>query len=104
MAIVLDVVRREWEDGYSRFESASREPIAADRLRRQLDVVTDELRRRIGQTFTLEELALAYEHADAWAMDAVSEHAAAPGWPRTLAMVEAAAFHLYQRGAVDYAP
>lgn len=104
MAIVLEVVRREWEDGYSRFESASRDPVAGGRLRRQLDVVTDELRRRIGQTFTLEELAAAYEHADAWARDVVSEHAAVPGWPRTLAMVEEAAFHLYQRGAVDYTP
>jgi hypothetical protein len=104
VAIVLEAVRREWEDGYSRFESAARDPAAADRLRRQLEVVTDELRRRIGQTFTLEELAVAYEHADAWARDVISERAAAPGWARTLAMVEDAAFHLYQRGAVDYAP
>jgi len=104
VAIVLEAVRREWEDGYSRFESAARDPVAANRLNRQLEVVTDELRRRIGQTFTLEELATAYERADAWVRDAVSEHAAAPGWPRTLAMVEDAAFHLYQRGAVDYTP
>jgi hypothetical protein len=69
-----------------------------------LEVVTDELRRRIGQTFTLDELAAAYERADAWARDAVSEHAPTPGWPRTLSMVEATAFHLYQRGAVDYEP
>lgn len=102
--MVIDVVRREWEDGYRRFEAASRDPVAADRLRAQLEVVTGELRRRIGQTFTLEQLAVAYERADAWARDAVSEHAATPGWPRTLALVEDAAFHLYQRGAVDYAP
>ena len=104
MTVVIDVVRREWEDGYRRFEAASRDPVAADRLRAQLEVVTGELRRRIGQTFTLEQLAVAYERADAWARDAVSEHAATPGWPRTLALVEDAAFHLYQRGAVDYAP
>lgn len=104
MAIALDVVRREWEDGYRRFEAASRDPVAADRLRVQLDVVSDELRRRVGQTFTLGELAAAYERADAWARHAVSERAATPGWPRTLAIVEDAAFHLYQRGAVDYSP
>ncbi len=104
MAIVLDVVRREWEDGHRRFEAASRDPVAAARLRRQLEVVTDELRKRIGQTFTLDELAAAYERADAWARHAVSERAPAPGWPRTLAIVEDAAFHLYQRGAVDYTP
>ncbi len=104
MAVVLDVVRREWEDGYRRFEAASRDPISGDRLRRQLDVVTDELRKRIGQTFTLDELARAYERADDWARDAVSEHAASPGWARTLSIVGDAAFYLYQRGAVDYAP
>lgn len=104
VAIVLDVVRREWEEGYRRFEAASRDPVAAERLRTQLEVVTDELRRRIGQTFTLDELAVVYERADAWAHDAVSEHAPTPGWPRALAMVQDAAFHLYQRGAVDYTP
>ena len=38
------------------------------------------------------------------AKHAVSERAPTPGWPRTLAIVQDAAFHLYQRGAVDYAP
>jgi alcohol dehydrogenase class IV len=104
VALVLEAVRREWEDGYRRFEAASRDPGAADRLNAQLEVVTSELRKRIGQTFTLEQLAAAYERADEWARDAVSEHAATPGWPRTLAAVEDAAFHLYQRGAVDYVP
>jgi hypothetical protein len=104
VALVLDVVRREWEDGYRRFEELSRDRIAQDRLSMQLDVVTDELRKRIGQTFTLEELAEAYGGADGWARAAVSERAATPGWPRTLAIVQDAAFHLYQRGAVDYAP
>ena len=78
--------------------------MAADRLAAQLEVVTGELRRRIGQTFTLEELVAIYDRAEAWVRDAVSEHAATPGWPRTLALVEDAAFHLYQRGAVDYKP
>jgi len=104
VSVVIDVARREWEDGYRRFEAASRDPVAGDRLSAQLEVVTGELRRRIGQTFTLEELVALYERAEAWVRDAVSEHAATPGWPRTLALVEDAAFHLYQRGAVDYTP
>jgi hypothetical protein len=104
VSVVVDVARREWEDGYRRFEAASRDPVVADRLSIQLEVVTGELRRRIGQTFTLEELVALYERAEAWVRDSVSEHAATPGWPRTLALVEDAAFHLYQRGAVDYKP
>jgi hypothetical protein len=104
VSVVIDVARREWEDGYRRFQVASRDPLVADRLAAQLDVVTGELRRRIGQTFTLEELVAIYDRAEAWVRDVVSEHAATPGWPRTLALVEDAAFHLYQRGAVDYKP
>lgn len=104
MSVAIDVARREWEDGYRRFEAASRDPIAGDRLHAQLEVVTGELRRRIGQTFTLEELVAVYDRAEAWVRDVVSEHAATPGWPRALALVEDAAFYLYQRGAVDYTP
>ena len=104
VALVLDAVRREWEDGYRRFQSLSREPMAADRLTLQLEAVTDELRKQVGQTFTLEQLADKYHGADEWVRDAVSERAATPGWPRTLATVQDTAFYLYQRGAVDYAP
>jgi hypothetical protein len=104
VSVVVDVARREWEDGYRRFQAASRDPATADKLNIQLEVVTAELRRRIGQTFTLEELVTLYERAEAWVRDSVSEHAPTPGWPRTLALVEDAAFHLYQRGAVDYKP
>ena len=35
----------------------------------QVDAVTVELRRRVGQTFTLAELAAAYRGADAWGAD-----------------------------------
>jgi hypothetical protein len=104
VAVVTEAVRREWEEGYRRFQAAARERVIGERLHAQLDVVTDELRRRIGQTFTIAELAATYQRADAWVHDAVSEHAATPGWPRYVAMVEDAAFYLYQRGAADYVP
>jgi hypothetical protein len=104
VVVVLEVVRSEWEDGYRRFRDLSRDRLVADRLSLQLDVVTDELRKRVGQTFTLEDLAGKYQAADEWVRDAVSERAPTPGWPRTLAVVQDTAFHLYQRGAVDYAP
>jgi hypothetical protein len=104
VVLALEVVRSEWEDGYRRFRDLSRDRLAADRLSLQLDVVTDELRKRVGQTFTLEDLAARYAAADEWVRDTVSERAPTPGWPRTLSIVQDAAFHLYQRGAVDYAP
>ena len=104
VALALDVVRSEWGDGYRRFRDLSRDRVAADRLSLQLEIVTDELRKRVGQTFTLEDLAAKYAGADEWVRDTVSERAPTPGWPRTLAIVQDAAFHLYQRGAVDYSP
>jgi len=102
--IALETVRREWEEGNRRVEELMRDPVARPRLLAQLEVVTDELRKRVGQTFTLDELAAAYAHADDWVRTAVDEHAATPGWPRTLALVQDAAFHRYQRGASDYSP
>ncbi len=64
--------------------------------------MTTELRRRVGGSFTLRELADAYSTADAWARHVLAEQGA-PDWPRTLTLVEGAAFHLYSRGAADYA-
>jgi hypothetical protein len=100
----LESARRDWEDGYRRLAVATRDPAAAERLHRQVDVVTDELRRRVGGTYTLAELARAYAGSDSWARHAVEERAATPGWARTLSIVGDAAFHIYARGALDYEP
>ncbi len=97
-----ELVRQEWEEGDRRLEAERHDRRRYERLVQQLGVVTDELRRRVGQTFTLDELADAYRDAERWAREAVEEHAPGPGWPRDLALVLAAAFHAYQRGASDY--
>lgn len=102
--LALEAVRQEWEEGNRRFEQALEDRSARPRLLAQVEVVTDELRKRVGQTFTLESLAEAYGDADRWVRDAIEERAGAPGWPRTVSLVQAAAFYLYQRGAVDYSP
>jgi hypothetical protein len=104
VSVAVEQARREWEDGYHRLEEHVGDRTLYPRLLAQVEVVTQELRRRVGQTFTLAELAAAYAGAERWVRDAVSERAATPGWPRTLALVGDAAFHLYQRGAVDYTP
>lgn len=101
----VESARRDWEDGHRRLlDEARGQPAAADRLHAQVDAVLAELRRRVGGTFTLRELAGAYAGAERWSRDVVAEHAPAPGWPRTHALVEAAAFHLYARAAQDYEP
>lgn len=105
MASLVDGARRDWEDGHRRFREAERDGRQlAERLHQQLSVVTDELRRRVGGTFSLEELAAVYAGSEPWLGAAVAERAPGPGWPATLAIVGDAAFHLYSRGAIDYKP
>jgi len=103
MTSTLDLVRHEWEEGHRDLEAERGDRTRYRRLVAQVEVVTDELRRRVGSTFTLRELAAAYRDADAWARQTVADRAPGPGWPRDLALVLAAAFHGYQRGASDYA-
>ena len=103
MASSVDAVRQQWEEGNRRFESQSREAVFAQLLQ-QLEVATDELRKRVGETFTLSELADAYAGSDDWLQQAVEERATAPGWVRHLSVVQDAAFHQYARGATDYTP
>ena len=73
------------------------------RLVEQVELVVDELRKRVGGTYTLAELAAAYRDADRWARQVIEERAPSPGWPRDLSLVLAAAFRAYERGASDYA-
>jgi hypothetical protein len=100
----LDLVRDDWEAGHRRLEAASRDPAQAVLLAAHIDLITAELRRRVGSTFTLEMLAEVYVGADVWVRQAIEEQAPTPGWARTAAIVEDAAFHGYARGAADYRP
>ena len=102
MSDSLVLIRHEWEEGSRRLEAERDDRRRYERLVGQTDVVLDELRRRIGQTYTLAELVAAYRDADRWARQAIEEHAQSPGWPRDLVLILAAAFNAYQRGAVDY--
>ena len=103
MSAAVENVRYEWEEGHRRLEAEARDPVRYERLLEQVDVLTEELRRRIGETFTLADLARVYRTADAWSRHVLAAHAASE-WPRTVAMVEDATFHLYARRATDYAP
>lgn len=104
MADAVDVVRQQWAEGDRRIAAEQSNPDLYDRLMEQVDAVAEELRRRIGEHFTLAELANAYASADAWVLEAVEERADRPGWTTRLADAQDAAFHRYARGATDYSP
>ena len=95
-AVAVEHARQQWEEGHRRLQSYS-DDRALFQLQAQVRLVVDELSRRVGQTFTLAELADSYYQADRWLYDVL-------GSARHLALVQDAAFHLYARRAVDYAP
>jgi hypothetical protein len=100
----IEVARQEWEEGSRRLESAREDGRRYRQLLELLELVLDELRKRIGQTYTLGELVTVYGESERWAREVLEERAEAPGWPRDLTLVLAAAFDSYQRGAIDYEP
>ncbi|HEX6491088.1 MAG TPA: hypothetical protein VF002_06915 [Gaiellaceae bacterium] len=104
MPLALDHTRQEWEDGHRRLEREARGQPSDAAARSELEAILAALRRRIGQTFTLAELADCYTTAERWSREAVAETEPAAGWTRRLATLTEAAFYLYSRGAVDYEP
>jgi hypothetical protein len=101
----VELARQQWQDGNRRVEDARADNRRYVDLGKQVDVVVAGLRRRMGQVFTLDELAEAYDGADDWARELLDD-AAEPDAPPTAeaGTVADAAFHLYARGAVDYRP
>jgi hypothetical protein len=100
----VELARQQWEDGVRRIEATAADRARHRRLLAQVDVVAGGLRQRVGQVFTLAELADAYDGADEWAralLDDADPEAAPSAEPGTVAD---AAFHLYARGASDYSP
>lgn len=91
----------QWEEGDARLRelSGTRE---GQRALRAVGAVRDELRRRIGATFTAAQLADLYAEGTDWCLEAarwaLPEHAADLD-PQ--AIVDGA-FYLHLRGATDY--
>lgn len=104
MADYLETARQQWEEGSRRLSAQASDPDVFETLMSQVEAVTEELRRRIGERFTLAQLADAYGKADAWVLEAVAERAGRPGWTQQISLAQDAAFHLYARGATDYEP
>jgi hypothetical protein len=102
--VSVDVARTEWERAFQQLERARSDQRRYRRLLAAVEAVTNELRARIGQVFTTAELVEVYADVERWGRDAVGERAPYEGWPRDLALVEDAAFHLYARGASDFEP
>ena len=103
---MIDSARYQWEEGARRLDAERGDVARYHELVGLVEAVTDELRRRVGQTFTVAELAAAHGGAEEWVRDLVVE-AASPS-ARTgvadTALVQDAAFARYALGATDYRP
>src|SRR5215208_5485200 len=95
MAYAVENALYQWREGERRISGAP-EPAQAD-LDQATDVVVEELRRRLGSTFMVDELADLYARDTDWAL--ARRHAAGTD----AASVVDAAFARYVREAKDYA-
>jgi hypothetical protein len=104
MTMDVEVARQQWNDGQRRIDEARRgDARRYAELSGQVELVLAELRARVGQTFTLADLADAYDGADRWVRD-VLDAADPDAAPTEAGTVADAAFHSYARGAADYRP
>ena len=99
----VTLARQQWDNAY-RDLTTSAPPEIEPRVLDQMEAVTIELRRRIGGSFTLDELAKVYDGSERWTLDAIAERATVSGWVQTASVATDAAFCLYARGARDYRP
>jgi hypothetical protein len=97
LAYTLENALFQWREG-ERTLAAAAEPARSD-LDLAADAVVEELRRRLGSSFVVEELADLYAAGTDWATGIAWRHAA--GGDAT-AVVDAA-FNRYAREASDFA-
>jgi hypothetical protein len=100
--IGFDQVIGLWREGERRLATA--DPLDQPVLQRVTDAIGDELRRRLGGSFTAEELAGLYvEQGVDWCFDIATRVAPANPAAWDMTTVANAAFARYVREASDYA-
>lgn len=103
MPYPLENALYQWEEGHRRLRELSGERRAAARLHRAVEAIRDELRRRIGATFTAAELADLYARGTDWCLEAARWAMPEEGADLDPQAVVDGAFYLHLRGATDYA-
>ena len=97
MAYSLDNALFQWREGERRLADTP-DPARAD-LERAVAGVVDELRKRLGSSFILDELADLYGEGTDWATELADRHGAGTD----AALVVDAAYARYAREASNYA-
>ena len=102
MAYPLDNALFQWEEGASRLRELSSEPRTARSANRAVDAIREELRRRIGPTFSAQELADLYAQGTDWCLEAARRAAPMSAVDLDPQAIVDGAFFAYLRGAYDY--
>ena len=102
----LALARHQWAEGKRMLDAAGDDTARSRHLLILVEAVEDQLARRVGQTFTLADLARAYDGAEDWVRDVIvsSMPARSRAGIKDTALVQDAAFALYAQGASDYRP
>lgn len=99
----VELARQQWQEAYRALTGEAGSP-ADEAVQQQIEVVHEELRRRLGGPFTLAELADLYDGSSRWTVEVIAERCARPGWHRSASAAADAAFHLFSQGARDFRP
>jgi hypothetical protein len=96
--------RESWREGTARIERYSDDSDRRRVLEDIIEALIYELEKRIGQTFSTAQLATEWEQSDSWCMPIVQDVGAENPWAWDLSPVQGAAFHRFERRAIDYTP
>ncbi len=97
----LENARFQWEDGSRAYEALAEDPATRRQADRVIAAIHDELRRRIGVTFTAAELAELYGRGTEWCLQVTME--TSPGLIGEAQALADAAFWVFLRRAGDFA-
>jgi hypothetical protein len=97
------LAREDWRSGERAVERALADPRRAPVARKVLQELEGELRRRLGQTYTLASLVALYADADRWARDAAQRTAPDAAWAQDASFADAACARA-ARNARDWTP
>jgi hypothetical protein len=98
--------RYQWDEGKRRLAGEADDAARLRHLDVLVEAVVEELQKRVGQTFTLRDLANVYLGAEDWVREVIlaAVPANARAGIRDTALVQDAAFAHYAQGASDYRP
>jgi hypothetical protein len=101
MRAATEVALIEWREGQRRLAELDLPATRRMVIERVVDEIRAELRRRVGSTYDMDELAAEYDGAESWCLD-VAQRTTGHTWAYDLAVVQDAAFAQFARDATDF--